>query len=455
MKGSWGLDLLPDEIVLRVLEELDPDSVLTAVPRVSRRLARIARDEGLWTLFCARTLATATTDNSPFRADVWVRADDGESMLDFWRSFLRFWDHRLGWWAEINGSHGAVFRLAADMQFGVLRCEQLILANVLDRGAPPDDAAELPRGAILDRSVLAIPTDAASDSFLDIHLLYPTTQFVEIFNVHYDAEDGVVLESDHYSAADCKVTDTILLRPWAHINAHAPRPPFPSPAMVSALRIATPSPEHLYDWSIVTLQIDPGPHSLFPIRAPSSLHLADPPDAPLRSGWYSGTYGAHGCELIYIRTTTVPEGDHSLPHWPWDVLPADAPVQGLRIEGVKLTGDPNVPKGQRSFVGFLSSPKARRGQIPERSSRSLYSPWPIVEQKPGDAGPGLILQDLYSCETGWTAPGYGRIAARWFRDPRWTQCVVHIASRVEIQLFWLEMGIVTTFHRLGIENDDR
>jgi len=51
---------------------------------------------------------------------------------------------------------------------------------------------------------------------------------------------------------------------------------------------------------------------------------------PLRPGLFKGTYGAHGIELINL---VIPEGSSM-----------------FNAAGVKVTGDPNVPCGEKSFV---------------------------------------------------------------------------------------------------------
>ncbi|EJD43303.1 hypothetical protein AURDEDRAFT_185695 [Auricularia subglabra TFB-10046 SS5] len=443
-----GFDLWPDELLLRVLDELDdPAAILVNVSPVSRRFRRIATDDGLWVRVCARILTRFATPGSAtvvFKREAWLRANASdpasqvsESMVSFWTRFLRIWGLRLGWWADMDGSHGALFRISANLDSGVIQCDQLLLANEMESVFPSDKVkpGSIPPGVVLERGVLSILTDHAARSYLDIHLLQPRIVPREVFQAQYDSLQGCSLLAERRSV-DPFVVFGELHWPFA-VGTHG-RPPFPTPALIPAIRC--PPPTQLDEsWCLLTLTSLYGRH-LAPLRPPSDLD----DDGPVQAGWYSGTYGAHGCELIYVHTVDASRPPERAAAFSWDKLPASAPTGGRRLEGVKLTGDPNVPKGQRSFVGFLSSTTARTRPVPLRSERDTYAPWPL------DARGAGVARDFYAGSVGVTAPGVGRIAARWFREPRWTECIVHVASRVEIQLLWLEMGIVTTFRRLDL-----
>ncbi|EJD43267.1 hypothetical protein AURDEDRAFT_114806 [Auricularia subglabra TFB-10046 SS5] len=186
-------------------------------------------------------------------------------------------------------------------------------------------------------------------------------------------------------------------------------------------------------------------HRFTPLHPPDDII----DDGPVRAGWYAGTYDAHGFEVIYIHTVDTSTDPAAAIPWPWEALPDSAPAHGRRIEGIKITGDANVPKGQRTFVAFLSAPETRVHEVPAAARRSVYKPWPLLADDP--QLPATVLADLYACETGITAPGLGRVAHTGFLAPSWLDCIVHVASRVEIEVYWPEWGSVSMFRRLGVD----
>lgn len=431
-------DQCPDELVVRVLDALEPDEVVRSVALVSRRFARIAFDDGLWARFCARALLGSTTGPSvttaAFLRDAWVPA--GVPLRALWTHFLRLWTPRLGWFAETDDSHGSVYKMSANYATGSITLARVAVSNALEE-APLPPYGTLPTGVVLDRGILSIPTDPTQHTYLDIHLLQPVLALQHVFSAHFDGERVVVIYHNGRTPQDGP--RDVVVKPWIALHMSS-RPPFPTPVMLPTLRIP-PVTQLRLDWAVRTLQLDLGPKRLVPLRS-----TFDDDGGPVRPGWYAGTYGSHGCEILFVQTVASPENGGL--DWPWEVLPSNSP-RGRRVEGIKLTGDPNVPKGQRSFVAFLPDTPATT-TIPATSGRPMYAPWPTA----ADPRDGVLgdLADPTPSTGGITVPGVGRIAARWFRDPRWTPCLVHFASRVEIQLFWDDMGIVTTFHRF--EPDD-
>jgi hypothetical protein len=69
-------------------------------------------------------------------------------------------------------------------------------------------------------------------------------------------------------------------------------------------------------------------------------------DKPYQGIWV-GDYSAHGCEFLLVIQRDNPEDDSDNP----DARDPrnDDIIQRGSLEAVKLTGDPNVPRGQLSF----------------------------------------------------------------------------------------------------------
>ena len=78
------------------------------------------------------------------------------------------------------------------------------------------------------------------------------------------------------------------------------------------------------------------------------------PSHPFRGIWI-GDYGSHGCEFLWLRQPDVSPSPQQQDRVEGESDAAYAarmrePVYSGRLEGVKLTGDANVPRGEVTFV---------------------------------------------------------------------------------------------------------
>ena len=170
-------------------------------------------------------------------------------------------------------------------------------------------------------------------------------------------------------------------------------------------------------------------------------------DWSLIEGLYSMTYGPHGIEMLYVRSRLITESDMAGdPVWPTEplltssdmydlgIIDRDAAVGvGRRIiEGVKLTGDPNVPRGQVSWRAFVDDPSRRaRPWSPPLDGCRNHTPWPL-----DSSAPGLII------------PAHGRVAGEGFVQPGWTPAQVCILSVDEIRVLWFGMAKCSVAKRI-------
>jgi len=460
-----SFDDLPDELIIRILAELDPEDVLLNLSVCSRRMWSISNDNVLWGIICGRSLSICSTGGSRFVADHWIKgpahAEPG-AIAQFWKLFVRNWEPRFGWWVDIHGMRGVVYRISADMTTGVIRQHLLILGN---RATRDDYSIRIPASFTrhADIGMVAVPSTVYGSLFLGLldpdHLLR-----LQDAEATYDAEEGGTnfsSDTGRLSAVNTRLVD-LKMKGSSVVHSLTGTTVYPSAALMPAFN-ARASDNELTIWNVPSLRIDEEQvlAQLCPPLFDDGRNI-DSSSSPIRLGWYTGTYGPHGCELIYMRMVD-PSIDLILLEPPHDTLPSGGlTMTSRRIEAVKITGDPNIPKGVRTFVAFLDAPEMRIGPngIPARSSRQPGASWPLDELSFRDAlhttehaNPDVgVLEDIYAAPSGMTMPGLGRVAADLFRRPRWTDAVVHVASPEEIQVFFTELRVVSTYRWFRIED---
>lgn len=87
-------------------------------------------------------------------------------------------------------------------------------------------------------------------------------------------------------------------------------------------------------------------HPLFDSSVPAALAPADPVLETLFERLWVGTYGPHGDEVLLLRMVRLEEEEEGVGGAPGRVI----------CEGLKITGDPNVPAGKWSFRVDLDRP---------------------------------------------------------------------------------------------------
>ncbi|RHZ70885.1 hypothetical protein CDV55_104486 [Aspergillus turcosus] len=133
-------------------------------------------------------------------------------------------------------------------------------------------------------------------------------------------------------------------------------------------------------------------------------------------GIWVGDYSAHGCEfLLFLQRDE--ESSSGEPEFGPDEI-----IQKGPLEGIKLTGDPNVPRGQISFV----APDIGPGGVVRVAEEALFRGSRIVRSK-------------------------GHVAGLGFRDDTFIPAQLILISTDCVALYWEAMGHMSYFKRLDID----
>ncbi|KAL6229605.1 hypothetical protein BDW75DRAFT_224858 [Aspergillus navahoensis] len=134
-------------------------------------------------------------------------------------------------------------------------------------------------------------------------------------------------------------------------------------------------------------------------------------------GIWVGDYSAHGCEfLLFLQRDK--EGDEHDARDPRD----DDIIQRGSLEAVKLTGDPNVPRGQFSFVSDDIGP----GGTVRIATEALFQGARVVRSR-------------------------GHVAGLGFRDDTFITSQLILVSPDCVAHYWESMGHITYYRRLDID----
>ncbi|KAJ5765459.1 hypothetical protein N7520_005018 [Penicillium odoratum] len=131
-------------------------------------------------------------------------------------------------------------------------------------------------------------------------------------------------------------------------------------------------------------------------------------------GIWVGDYSAHGCEFLLFIQRGV--GGENPEHQEGDLIHSGS------LEAVKLTGDPNVPRGAISFVAH-------------------------------DIGPGGLIRvdDKEPFENARIVRSLGHVAGIGFQDDTFITSQLILISPDTIAHYWEEMGHVSYYRRVDID----
>ncbi|PHH65371.1 hypothetical protein CDD81_2475 [Ophiocordyceps australis] len=156
------------------------------------------------------------------------------------------------------------------------------------------------------------------------------------------------------------------------------------------------------------------------------------PTRPWRGIWV-GDYSGHGCEFLLLNQPDeeppltdaqlglVRGGEES--HQAWEQRRREARIYRGRLEGIKLTGDPSVPRGEYSFV---APDLGRDGQVG-------------LATEPPFTG-AIIVQSR------------GHVAGTGFVGDKYIESQLFLISPDRIAQYWVGFGHISFFQRINIDD---
>ncbi|KAL7906084.1 hypothetical protein GGI35DRAFT_114478 [Trichoderma velutinum] len=138
-------------------------------------------------------------------------------------------------------------------------------------------------------------------------------------------------------------------------------------------------------------------------------------EKPWRGIWV-GDYSAHGCEFLLIHQPDDPPAtdaelgifrDENDSDEEWEQKRLDARVHRGRLEGIKLTGDPNIPRGEYTFVANDLGPDGYVGTATD----AQFSGARIVKSEGHIAATGFLRDKFIESQLILISPN--RLAQHW------------------------------------------
>ncbi|KAL7927101.1 hypothetical protein ACQKWADRAFT_97724 [Trichoderma austrokoningii] len=154
------------------------------------------------------------------------------------------------------------------------------------------------------------------------------------------------------------------------------------------------------------------------------------PTRPWRGIWV-GDYSAHGCEFVLIHQPDDPPAtdaelgifrDEHDSDEAWEEKRLEARMYRGRLEGIKLTGDPNIPRGEYSFVVNDLGPDG----FVETATDAQFSGARIVKSE-------------------------GHIAATGFLRDKFIETQLILISPNKLAMHWVGFGHISFLERVDID----
>lgn len=298
---SFNFTGLPTELQLMILCRL-PVGTLGSCAQSSSQMSALCADEEIWT--------------SRARRDFGVRlpaTSEAFSPRTFYRDVLHRYRHLLGLWARRNLKHyGSLLRVSA-------RGAALVFEEMM----PPLRSFYDPLRPVPFLTVTKGRTDTALK--VQSHMSLYTCETVKI------VMRGANKEHEEDEEEEEQVLNLIL----TDLVDHTVQPVEWQAMLLEFLSLLAGEAE-VHDDLLLRFVTCYHSRSLLSytrlqVKEPDT---GDSTKLPIRPGIFKGSYGPHGIELIHL------------------VIPSSSSSTSSMIgaAGVKITGDPNVPCGEKSFI---------------------------------------------------------------------------------------------------------
>ncbi|KAJ5500261.1 hypothetical protein N7453_009312 [Penicillium expansum] len=427
------LERLPAEIIQDIASYLSAQD-LGCLGATSRALVDHASNDLLWAKLVNERLPAPIQNSGPFGS--------------FRRLYLAYhpcWfipQHKV--WVADNEHTGMLIIARYDNLRGVIEAYQVVAA----RGTPEFQTWISHPEVIIQSFEPNVHLDMGDDPVLSLNDPSPSSRTAPIQSLQSMKEKRQMSMASHVQHIYKPLSFCSELSsqgPW--VNPDVLWPPQTIPSNARTVRDLEDSPPQILNHSSelsesffrVRKWVNPGlMFSHPPKQANLTCSTLDPvlytptPEKPYQGIWI-GDYSAHGCEFLLVLqkdTTTVAHGDKNESQ----IMDTQNEVEygdqeniediGQRgqLQAVKLTGDPNVPRGQFSFVAE------------DISSRGLIS----VEMEEPFVGARSVR-----CR--------GHVAGLGFHDDTYIDSQLILISPDHMAHYWREMGHVSYYHRVDID----
>ncbi|KAF2771111.1 hypothetical protein EJ03DRAFT_309565 [Teratosphaeria nubilosa] len=458
---------LPAELVQHILAQLEPVD-LAHVAQAARVLAAHAYDDQLWHPLVNRHLPHPIHDPRPLRTyrDLFVAHQP--------RWFLP--QHRL--WFSNSSPHGKLLLARYDAQRGSIQAhtvsavrgphtlsfweknQEVIIHSFnprvsldlekpvvsLDVDSPatdhqphhePSDRAYAPPSQYSKEYLMdttdtpgfytsfslcrALPETAITDSTA----VWPPMRIPSASRVRTESKDGF-RSAGHRPTRLSDVSQTAFrVRRWAEFNGRRAAGPYFASHLLSAAHggMGVHLNEELATFATLPLEM-----------------YTPTPEKPWQGIW-CGDYSGHGCEFLVVtqpdkgHESPLPEGMGGLRHWfrggRRDSTSSNSSYASAqeefrnpsgRLEAIKLTGDPNIPRGHYTFIA-------------------------------PDIGPGGYLRtaDEEIFRGARVVRSAGHIAGRGFVEDQYTPSQLIMVSHDTLAQFWEGYGHISHFQRVDLD----